>query len=100
MKFGMHLPFMGTPISATTLVILSDRGKRAVYSLNGSDLKLNFTIVQELDGLGGSATVLQIARAIHSNDIEDLKSRLRQLRSAGMVRFGGEESALPQGDME
>lgn len=101
MKFGMpHLSFMGTPLSASTLVILSDSGKRAVYSLNGSDLKLNFTILQELEGHGGSATILQLARAVHTQDIEDLKNRLRQLKRAGYVRFAGEESALPQGDME
>jgi len=99
MKFGMpHLPFMGKPLSAHTLIILTDSGKRAVYSLNGSELKMNFHILQALEGRGGSMTILQIARELHTSDVEDLKIRLRQLKQAGYVRFAGEEMAyqMPQ----
>lgn len=91
-----HLPFQGAPISAHTIVVLSDSGKRAVYSLNGTELKMNFNILQELESKGGSASVLQLAQAVHNPDIDDMKNRLRQLKRAGYVRFGGEGSELQE----
>jgi len=80
----VRMPFTRPGLSAHTMVILSETGRKAANSLN--ETGLNFVIVQELAGHGGSMTVLQLARQCHV-DIEELKKRVELLRKSGYVRF-------------
>lgn len=82
-----HIPFSGPQISPHTMVVLTDTGRRQLYNL--SDGGRNLLIAKELDAHQGSMTVMQISRALPI-DIDELKNRLRDMRKAGVVRFGGE----------
>jgi hypothetical protein len=93
MSFFKHLSFGGTPLSSHTLVIISDSGTRAVYNISAEGQ--NHRVLEELEANKGSLTVMQLAQRLHQPDIEKLKVGLRELKAHGLVRFAGEESAVP-----
>lgn len=89
-----HLPFMGSPVSPNTMVILSDSGRTAVYSLN--ETGTNFVIVKELEAAGGMMAAGRIAAKVHC-DMAEMRIRLKDLKKAGYIRFGGEGEQIMAG---